>query len=491
MKYADKNLIGSVFKGCFWLVAIIAACRFSGGAATLILAILAVFAAISGRVAYALGSYALFAFMVIMSSYVLPKTGVTGLVLRLAPIGITLGLLVQCGKRAGNNSLPVGMLWVYLFVACLSSATGYNPTISYLKLVNFAFVFAGIHLGLRNIDRSPQEIEKVRMFVLSLIVFMVVGSLCTLPFPGIAYSTSVSSLVEAEGLEAAADVVRNTASSGGMLLFAGLTNQSQALGIIVPCALGWLLCDMLFVERRKTTVHTVSICSCFPLLYMCRSRTALVAGAVAVFMVCGYCLHRVRLPPRVRVAMKKAVNIGLVVLIGVCVFMEVRNNSITKFLRKHAGDDENVSLSESFTQTRMGKVEENMADFKVNPLLGTGFQVVHAMQGMRGFRLSAPIEKSVLPTMVLGETGIVGGIVFFVFLCTFYGTCIRKKYFCTMTMMSTFLATNLSEATFFSPGGVGGVMWIFCGVGGFVNDMIILNRQKMESSGMPLQGGAW
>ena len=141
-------------------------------------------------------------------------------------------------------------------------------------------------------------------------------------------------------------------------------------------------------------------------------------------------------------------------------------------------------MKEALTASRMGKIEENLVDFKKNPLLGMGFQVNgclrYNLRGVKGLILSAPIEKSVLPVMVLGETGIVGGVVFAAFLLVFYGTCVTRRYFCTLALMSVFLVTNMSEATFFSPGGIGGTMWVMCAGGGFTLDMIILNRRRYE-----------
>jgi len=478
--HENNKLLKAVAKGCLVLVVIIAACRFSKGVATAALAAMAIFASLSGRVAYALTSYALFAFMIVMSHFLLPKVFLTALTLRVAPIGIAIGLIMSSMRKKGDHGFPIGVLWAYLFVACISSATGFCPMVSYLKIFNFAVLLLGLHLGLRNINQYSRELERARMFMLSLVFFLIVGSVATLPFPAIAYSTSLLHGIEELGFDAANQAV---VAQEGVLLFAGLTNQSQVLGILLPCALAWLLCDMLFVERRITLVHSVAIFAVFPLLYMCRSRTAFVAGSAAVFIVCVYCLKRMSLPQRVRMALRKAVWTGGVAVFCAAAVMEVRNSSITKFLRKSESVVDDRSFTEAFTESRMGKLDENVADFRENPLFGMGFQVMrhmkYSMKG-KGFVFSAPIEKSILPIMVLGETGIIGGFVFLVFLIVFYSTCIRKRYFCSLSMMTVFLATNMSEATFFSPGGVGGVIWIFCGVGGFVNDMIIYNRRRFE-----------
>ena len=77
----------------------------------------------------------------------------------------------------------------------------------------------------------------------------------------------------------------------------------------------------------------------------------------------------------------------------------------------------------------------------------------------------------------MGEGGIVGTGIFAVFLIAFYSFCARKQHYCTMTCFTTMLATNIGEATFFSPGGVGGFLWCFAIVGGSVLDA--MQKRKM------------
>ena len=127
---------------------------------------------------------------------------------------------------------------------------------------------------------------------------------------------------------------------------------------------------------------------------------------------------------------------------------------------------------EAITSTRQGAIEEAKRDFFRNPVIGCGFQVNEdsARFNDQTFVLSAPVEKGLLPLVIIGEGGVVGTIIFAGFLMVFYSVCIRRRYFCTMTCFSTMLATNIGEATFFSPGGAGGLLWCFAIVGGGVLD---------------------
>ena len=133
------------------------------------------------------------------------------------------------------------------------------------------------------------------------------------------------------------------------------------------------------------------------------------------------------------------------------------------------------TLAEAFTGSRQGKIQECLRDFHLNPLWGMGFQVIPEHVEM--FRtgqisiFSASIEKGILPLMVLGETGIIGAIAFLFFLYMFFSDASRKGYIATITLFCALLTSNMAEATFFSPGGGGGVFWMLTVGGGFIVDM--------------------
>ena len=128
-----------------------------------------------------------------------------------------------------------------------------------------------------------------------------------------------------------------------------------------------------------------------------------------------------------------------------------------------------------------------MRDFRCNPMFGMGFQVAEytAEQIARsggGLVISAPIEKGVLPVMVLGETGIVGAIFFAVFLISFYTATNRRRLYVTAAMFTVLLATNMGEATFFSPGGGGGVIWAISIIGGYCIDMTLAKDRRSHAN---------
>lgn len=479
----DRKLIFDVAKGMALLVLVLLACGHTKGGGTILIAGAAFLCALTGRIGWAIIGYILFPLMVVMNPLVMPKDGMTGMVLRLGPMAITAGLLVSGASRSGRHQIPIGRIWLYLFVAALCSMGGYYPEISYLKIVNCAILFIGLQLGFRNIDKRPTDVMTMRRFLLIITSFIVWGSLALLVFyPSAAYLTSLRSVIAAEGAAAAEAALQ---ASTGLKLFAGITNQSQCLAVVLPCSLAWLACDMFFIEKRLSKFHIWTILAGLPLIYMTRSRSAFLSFAVGVTLVYFYCLKKVNIRAHIRARLRSAMFFSMILVVVAAGVMEVRNRSISKWLRK----TEDVStdtrgFGEAFTSSRQGLIDASMRDFYRNPLFGSGFQVTEEMQyAFRhhdGLILSASIEKGVLPIMVLGETGILGAVAFVVFLVSFYATCVRKKYYCCATLHTIFLASNMAEATYFSPGGSGGYIWVLTVGGGFIIDTVVLYHRRLE-----------
>ena len=173
-------------------------------------------------------------------------------------------------------------------------------------------------------------------------------------------------------------------------------------------------------------------------------------------------------------------------ILFVAIFVQIHNKTLSKWIRK----DDNITedyrtVGEALTSSRMGLVEYNLNDFKLNPILGKGFQVMiwhdAAYRAKQISLLSAPIEKGILPLMILGETGIIGAIIFGTFLFSFYTNCIRQKYRILLCLFTTLIASNMSEASFFSPGG-STIQWIIAVIGGFCLDLIFIHQENLEKS---------
>ena len=481
--FRDK-LTKDVFKTALWIVAVIVACRFTKGYATAAVVLWACYGALAHRTWVALAGFMLFPLFIVMNGAILPKSGSVGLIFRVGTAVMAFAFLISASSRRGGERIPLGGLFLFLVVATISSTVGYFPMISYLKEVNFLIFLLGVWMGTRNIHHRADDLYKLRCLMLAIIALTVYGTYLTLPFPGIAYPQNIAGLMMWGGL-GEADAIAVLGQSAEPSFLAGIASHSNTLAPMLACSTGLLMCDLFFVERKMTRFHTVTLLAILPLLYLTRSRGALVSflAAVTIVYTVGTSGRQISafLKGKVRAAI---IGLLFVAFLG-ALFLEAKDNSFSKYLRKETSRaDAQAGLTERLTASRMGVIERSLDDFRQNPFFGMGFQTVREHRFLYDEGMitiySAPIEKGVLPTMVLGETGIVGAMVFFIWLLGFWSACKRKQYICTLCLMGVLLATNLGEASFFSPGGLGGILWILTVVGGFLCDMQILHRKNIE-----------
>ena len=442
---------------------------------------------LTNKLGWALVYYVLFPFYVILNPALLPKVGfLTGLSLRAGPLLIGLALAFTATSRQGHHRLPFIMIVPFMFACIVSSVDGWAPMVSMLKIVNFIVFLLGIWFGTQNLQHRPNDLFILRAFFLSLAFLLIIGSILLWPFPTISFATSLGNALREGGVELAEEVYTYMQEEGMQTLFCGITNQSQALAPLSACAFAFTACDLLFVERKVRVPHVVVLVVALPVLYLTRSRLALVTLAAAMVIIIFYTARQMQMPADVRVRLGHGVFLFLIFAFSLAVVSQIRSGAMSEWIRKTSdAKDDKRSLTEALTSSRLGLIDLSMRDFKRNPMIGMGFQVAEYTRRQtrgRGFVISAAIEKGVLPVMVLGETGILGTIFFFLFLASFYFTCSRRKYYITLTLLAVFIVTNMGEATFFSPGGAGGFLWMLCVVGGFSLDTILLYRSNIEAA---------
>lgn len=481
-----NRLVVNVIKMGLLLLLSILLCRVTQGYFAFVMVLYGLVCSVTRRYGHALCCFALFPLLVISNPYLVPKPTAMGTALRFGPLLIGMGLSLSAMGRRGGVCVPLGGLLLYLCCAVFSSLHGWCPPVSFLKLLNFTLFMVGIWLGTRNLHRYPIEMEKVRVFLLTIACLVVFGSLATLPFPAIAYPLDIimSNVMKDQGLDAANAYFAS--KQGGMTLFAGITFHSQALGPLCACLFSLVLADMLFVERKLVKLHLLLLLLLPCIMFMTRSRTALLAFLVGCFMIFVFASKRANVSLRIKLWIRRTVAVSVFFLCFAAIIAEVSGNMVTRWIKKTDDVGElDRNLVDAVTNTRMGLFELSLDEFRRNPMFGMGFQVNYQTpvfyQQSKGLVLSAPVEKGLLPMMVLGEGGVVGALIFLVFLVVFYYKSLRRGYIVTLSLFTVFLATNIGEATFFSPGGAGGILWVMTVVGGFVIDMVIKQRSMFQN----------
>ena len=458
---------------------LIVLCHYTGGAACWIPAIMGTIWAVSKQGAKALCCLILLPLFTELNPVISNCHGtVFSLAVRLGPLIIGLLLFLVSSSRK-VSSVPICLFLIYLPVAFISSLNGYAPIISCLKLINFLVFIIALWLGSKCLSCNMQDVYFVRALIMSICVIIIVGSFVLIPFPGVSELSAKSLIKEGMTIEEANTIIRQSAQEG---LFCGITNQSQTLGPILGLCIGWLLSDMVFVMKRFTKLHSLLIILSLPMLLYTRSRCALLVAVSAVFMVLFYAARRIRIPTYLKIRLKHGIYLSLLLLVIFGFVLEIRNNTFSRWIRKTddvVGDDR--SMVEAVTNSRMGKVEESLYDFRQSPMFGMGFQVSYTTKLWYGdgFVLSAPIEKGVIPTMILGETGVVGLIVFIFIMIGFYLSCGQKHCYVTYALFITFFMANMGEATFFSPGGSGGILWMISILGGYAIDCAVEKNKNL------------
>ena len=449
-------------------------------------ALIGVLCAAANNLGWALVFFVLMPFFVILNPAIVGnESSLYGLSVRLGPLLIGLVLALRGASRQGRHRLPFIGIIPFLMIAAISSVDGWAPSVSYMKLANFIVFLFGIWYGTQNLQHRPKDVLLLRGFFLALTCVLVFGSVMTLAVPSVGYATSLKYALKEGGTALANEVFQQQQADSLMSLFCGITNHSQALSPLLAISVGWILCDMLLIERRFRWLHIMIIFFALPLIYLTRSRVGLIS-LVAAFLMSGfYAARKVELPPQVKARLNIGIGVGMALLLVGVLVMQLRSGFMTQWLRKTSdAEADRRTLGEALTATRFGLMEYSLYEFRRNPLFGSGFQVSVFTQDLvrenKGLIISAPIEKGIAPVMVLGETGILGEMCFLLFLIMFYVCCTRRRYIVTSTLFTVFLVSNMGEATFFSPGGMGGILWMVSAVGGFTIDTYLLFQRQLE-----------
>ena len=470
-----------VFKALMAISAILVACKFTAGGMAIAVALAGAVFALQRKAGYLAVCYIMFPLFMSFNRTVVGLSPVLLMTARLGNLFMIAVMIVTGFGFAGRarERLPILWMFAYCLVACISSIDGWMPLISFLKIAQFILFMIGLLFVTRILQQSDQGLYQLRCAMMAIAFLFLVGSVLARFIPSVGYSMAIGHAAN-YGYEVTGDEI---VAGEGTALFNGLTSHSQMLAPIVSIMSAWVLCDMLLVERRFSILHVVTFMTAPILAYMSRSRGGFLELTSVVGMAMFVCVPRARLAQVVRSKLGLLMFFIVIIFLGVGVVAQIRTQAISRWLRKteDVGGD-NRSLREAFTGSRKALIEYNLNDFKLNPVFGKGFQVMRGMDfayraGMVKW-YSASVEKGVTPYVILGETGLVGSFGFVIFLLAFYGKCLRRRYLALLTTFTCFLVANLADSTLFSPGGLGGFMWIVSRVGGFGIDLISIRQAQ-------------
>lgn len=458
----------------FQIGLMIAALMVSGGSAAAIFPLLAIGALIRNRAKGLLFTVILMIVATVGNQYFFPKNFTFAVAVRATLAFLAVAIMLQnAGQRMSLFVTPLaGILW-YLVWACISSAQGWSPIVSYLKIILFTAIYFSYYSVANKAALSRQiTIFEIRAIFLSMAIFFIFGSALLLPFPSI-------------GMMNMSDFYDPAQAMLGVSLFKGMTMHSQSLGPIVAGLATLLFADLIFSIKRWDPVYVVLLILSPYLIFKTSSRTAMgafiggIGTATWLFMRARGVGHRWKGKIMSLMTMI-AVSISCAVLI-----LPSTRQKVMAFMYKVQAVEANETLNfEELTVTRQGLVDQAMYNFHKKPIIGNGFQVSEEMVSQDrktiASYLSAPIEKGVWVSAVLEEGGVVGFALFAGFLLYAFILFIRRRAFIAASLLILLTLTNMGEFTFFSMSYTGGILWLFefCAV--------VMDAQRETNS-----GGLW
>ena len=353
-------------------------------------------------------------------------------------IPLLVGVRFVPGLKRQNLSYLVPV-WLFSIVALLCTAVhSAVPAISTMKIVTFAWDVTAVLLVLSRLDQESYLTAGRWLFSLTTVVALL--SLCTLVAPGIAYVPDTKFL-------------------------RGILNHSQALGCVTAPLLAGGICVRL-LRSNSDFKGWILLGLVALLVFLTRSRTAAFAVFLSV-LVSLFVRNRASILSN-RLA-RRRVLLGVVVgffLLGVGSIVGYSlTSTLFGFVLKRGETKVTSALSASRGQGALSELR----NFAKSPIVGNGFGVYPDGQfpvpvtTVAGIPISAPVEKGFLPTAVLEETGILGGVAFVIMLAALIRPVARKATTAHLSIVLCALFTNLGEASLLSPGGIGMYLWILIG----------------------------
>lgn len=380
-------------------------------------------------------------------------------------------VLQMVGQRASKMLTPFLGLLPYLAYMALTSAFGWVPIISYLKLVLFLIVFFAFYsVGNASATRYTVSSEKLRSIFLSFAIFLIAGSIALLPFPAIS-TLSVEFYLQTYGY----------IPEGS--LFTGMTFQSQTLGPVIAVFSTFLLADMLFSLKRGDKLYILLLLLCPILIYKTGSRTAMGTYIAGMFFVTFLFMQAKGLGAQWKnKAMGALLCLGIVGGVAFMATPQLRQSAVEFIYKVQNADSlEDNRGFDRVISSRQGLMDKTMENFKESPLIGNGFQVSKQLkeQDRRSWQefLTAPVEKGVWVTAVLEEGGIFGFALFIIFLLCAFGKLLSRRAVIGASVFFVMVVANLGEFTFFSMSGMGGIFWAMT----FMGLAIDAHRQRQEA----------
>ena len=476
----DKRLL---MQGLFGLALLCLAMKVTGGAGFLLIFPLVLMGFSKNKTGLLFWCILATTVLTMTNPNIAPKGSVFSIANRLVYLLVGGIMVLQVvGQRASKLMTPLLALLPYLAYMAMVSYSGWQPIIIYLKLTLFTIVFFAFYsVGNAATARANLGVAQLRSIFLCFAVFLIVGSVCLIPFPAIAT------------LSADFYIMQGLPIPEGSL-FMGITLQSQALGPMTAVVSVMLLADLLFSVKKWDKLYLLLLLLSPLLIYKTGSRTAMGTYAAGLFFVTLTFMHAHGVGAKWK---GKALSaLFLIGMLGGIAFMATPSmrESAVQFIFKTRGAEvaKESKTFENLVSSRQFLMDRAIKNFHESPWIGNGFQVSEMQKDMRidswKQLLSAPIEKGVWVVAVLEESGVFGMVLFGLFLLIAFYCLLTRQAFIGAAVLFVFIVSNFGEFTFFSMSADGGLFWAMVFLGVAMDAVRIRQSQMSQYPMMSIDG---
>lgn len=334
-------------------------------------------------------------------------------------------------------------LFFSFFIVIHSIYFSYFPLVSILKIFSWITVIITLLKAWSNLYES--EHRAMQDWIVKFLIFIFIISTPTIFLKEIGYSINAS-------------------------YFQGILAHSQIFGIIAGLLLV-IFFGNLFKQNKNFYFTTIYILIFIQFLFMSQSRTSgfaviIASGFFAMFFLIRFFLKRNNSLSKNQI--KKILTILLFFVLPLFfLFYEEIVSQINKFIIKRDFDFQFNNIFQVYLHSRGPLIEPMLENIKQNLIVGIGFNVVSDLDpsyivrdSIFGLPISTKIEKGVLPLIILEETGIIGFILFSIWILLIFKRTILND-FEYLPVLLYILLVNLGEAFLFSVGGIGLLIVVF------------------------------
>ena len=360
-------------------------------------------------------------------------------------------IFVSFAKTVGQNGFSYKLILrrafyfplLFIFLVLHSILFSYEMNNSLVEIASFMllFFFAFKNTYFENIQHRTRIINDIEAMYISVIFL----SIISFAVPAVSYA-------------------RNGTG------FQGVGNHPNSFGVVLAPYCGWILIRLLKKFTLKDFIFTIVS---FLLLYISQSRTSMLSVFLGIIFI--MLINR-----KLRIMISRKV---FVLLFSSAALIIINFNTISNSIFDFMDKSKTGSIEESVLMSRGSLIENQTNNINKNPLFGIGFKTpTDLILKKSAFSLGKPYEKGNMLTAAVEELGIVGFIVLFITIISLLKLGMNKRNVLLVLPLIA-LSTTIGEATLFSIGGIGVLIWMYVFLtfhSGIVNEKI--NRISMTKN---------